>query len=101
MKNDCLYDLIVILGQTATGKTKLAVKIANDMDAEIISSGLYFSLICLFRIWEVTFSGFGISDPPPLHTGDPYSALFSRSGKSMPYGLNVPNPSRTLKKLAG
>ena len=38
MKNDCLYDLIVILGQTATGKTKLAVKIANDMDAEIISA---------------------------------------------------------------
>ena len=38
MKYDCSYDLITILGATATGKTKLAVQIANEINGEIISA---------------------------------------------------------------
>ena len=32
------YDLLVILGPTATGKTKLAVKIADKFQGEILSA---------------------------------------------------------------
>lgn len=32
------YDLITILGPTASGKTKLAVLLADKMDGEIVSA---------------------------------------------------------------
>ena len=38
MEKKSPYDLIVILGATATGKTKLAVQIANNIKSEIISA---------------------------------------------------------------
>ena len=38
MNNKNTFDLIVVLGATATGKTKLAVQIANELNGEIISA---------------------------------------------------------------
>ena len=36
--HDTHHDLLVVLGPTATGKTKLAVQLANRLDGEIISA---------------------------------------------------------------
>lgn len=70
-----MYDLITILGPTASGKTKLAVRIASEIDGEIISADSR-------QVYKFMDIG----------TGKDYSDYLI-NGKNIPYHLiDIKNP---------
>ena len=83
MKYDCSYDLITILGATATGKTKLAVQIANEIDGEIISADS-----------RQVYKGMDIG------TGKDLNEYILNNNKKIPYHLiDIINPQNNYNVL--